>query len=251
MEHPRFDPVGNESRARIVAALLRRGSRKDGSPDRPFFLAAFLLAYVLFVCTYLPINLYSVGRPAHTLYLPGESRLPFIPEFELIYVLGYALPAVAVLAVPDARRFAQLVTGFLLTLAVAYATYLLFPVYLERPDLVPDSLATRMLALEYEDPSYNHFPSLHVALAVLAYLSCRDGLRRRWPLLFLVVGVSISTLFIKQHYVVDLAYGAALALGAWTVAGRWVGRGERRESRHATGERRIHSVGAPAARSGV
>jgi membrane-associated phospholipid phosphatase len=214
-------------------------------------VVAFCAAYVLFVCTYLPINLYTVGRPAHTLYLPGEASLPFIPEFEFIYVLGYALPAVAVLAVPDARRFAQLVIAFLLTLAVAYTTYLLFPVYLERPELVPDSLATRMLALEYEDPSYNHFPSLHVALAVLAYLSCRDGLRRRWPLLLWVVGVSISTLFIKQHYIADLVYGAALALGAWTVAGRWVGRAVAPESPDSSGERRPRLDESPAIRSGV
>lgn len=207
----------------VPAALVHRGSRGDGSPNRPFFLVVFCAAYVFFVCTYLPINLYSVGRPAHTLFLPWERALPFIPEFEFIYALGYAIPVVAVFAIPDSRRFAQLVIGFILTLAIAYTTYLLFPVYLERPDLVPDSLATRMLALEYEDPSYNHFPSLHVAISVLAYLSSRHGLKRKWPFLALVLGVSISTVFIKQHYLVDLAYGAVLAAVAWTIAGRWVG----------------------------
>ena len=224
MRRDRSEPTRAGPLDVVLATLVHRGSRKDGSPNRPFFLAVFCAAYVLFVCTYLPINLYSVGRPAHTLFLPGERALPLIPEFEFIYVLGYAIPVLAVFAMPDSRRFAQLVTALILTLAVAYTTYLLFPVYLERPDLVPDSLATRMLSLEYEDPSYNHFPSLHVAISVLAYLSSRHGLRRKWPFLALVLGVSISTVFIKQHYVADLVYGAALALAAWTIARRRVRR---------------------------
>ena len=96
-----------------LAAIEARGTRPDGSPNRVFFLVAFGAAYVLFVVTYLPINFYSVGRPAHELYLPGESSLPFIPEFEFLYVLGYALPAVAVFTVPSARHFSQLVVAFL------------------------------------------------------------------------------------------------------------------------------------------
>jgi membrane-associated phospholipid phosphatase len=251
MDRKRSDPTGTGWLVKIMAALMRRGSRTDGSPDRRFFLVAFGVAYVFFVCTYLPINLYSVGRPAHTLFLPGERALPFIPEFEFIYVLGYAIPVVAALAMPDSRRFAQLVTGFVLTLAVAYTTYLLFPVYLERPDLVPDSLATRMLSLEYEDPSYNHFPSLHVAISVLSYLSCRRGLRRRWPLLVLVLGVSVSTVFIKQHYIADLVYGAAVAVVAWTIAGRWVGRALAAESPDSSRETRPRLDDLPAARSGA
>ena len=247
-DFPQPTPVGPLDT--VLAALVHRGSRRDGSPNRAFFLVVFGVAYVLFVCTYLPINLYSVGRPAHTLFLPGERALPFIPEFEFIYVLGYAIPVLAVFAMPDSRRFAQLVIGLILTLAVAYTTYLLFPVYLERPDLVPDSLATRMLSLEYEDPSYNHFPSLHVAISVLSYLSSRHGLRRKWPFLALVLGVSISTVFIKQHYFADLVYGAALALAAWTIAGRWVGHAVAAESRGAGRQTRFGLDESPAARTG-
>lgn len=209
--------------ARALASLERRATRADGSPDRGYFARVFAVAYVAFVATYLPINVFSIGRRTHTLWLPGEASLPFIPEFEFVYVLGYLLPAVAVLKLPDARRLARLLLAFLLTLGVAYATYLLFPVYLERPALVVDSPATFFLSLEYGDPSYNHFPSLHIATSLLLYLACRDGLRRSWRVLFtlLLIGIAASTLFIKQHYLADVAYGAALAGAAWRLAGRW------------------------------
>jgi membrane-associated phospholipid phosphatase len=108
-----------------------------------------------------------------------------------------------------------------LAVAVACATYLLFPVYLERPVLEVGSLATYLLSLEYHDPSYNHFPSLHVAISWLVYLACRDAVRLRGVFLVLVIGISISTVFVKQHYAVDVLAGTLLAWGAWTAAGRW------------------------------
>jgi membrane-associated phospholipid phosphatase len=204
----------------LAGALARRATREDGRPDRRFLLAVFVAVYAVFVVTYLAVNLYSVGRPAWSPILPGEARIPFVPAFELVYASGYLLPAVAVLWLPDGERFVRLLLAFGLTLLVAYATYLLFPVYLERPPLVVDSLPTWMLSLEYRDPSYNHLPSLHVAISWLVWLSCRTGVRHPRLLLAWVVAVSLSTLFVKQHFVVDVATGAALAVVAWWVAGR-------------------------------
>jgi membrane-associated phospholipid phosphatase len=188
---------------------------------RPRLAAIMLLAYGLFALSYLSINLYSVGRPAHTLFLPGEARIPFVPAFELFYALGYALPVVAVCRLPDVGALRRLLFSMALTLLVAYGTYLLFPVYFERPRLVVDSPATFLLWLEYHDPSYNHSPSLHVAVAWLIYLAARKG--ARWPgaLLAVVIGIAVSTVFVKQHYLVDIGYGMILSSVAWRVSLRF------------------------------
>lgn len=220
-----------EALRRAGAYLERRGTRPDGGPDRGFFLLVLLAAYALFLCTYLPINLFSVGREAHTLWLPEEKRIPLIPEFEYLYASAYLLPAVAILKIRDAGELVRLVAAFLITLFVAYATYLVFPVYLERPELTVDSLATYLLSLEYLDPSYNHFPSLHVAISVLLFLACRSGVRRPGLFLLVVAGISVSTLFVKQHYIVDVAYGAGLAAGAWKAAGVLLLKAPRRNAR--------------------
>lgn len=209
--------------SRGIDAVCAWAARPDGSvtPAR----AAVLLAagYAAFAATYLPINVLSIRREAHVLYLPGEARVPFVPEFEFLYVLGYGLPVLVVLAVRRAATLRRLLVAFPLTLMIAYTTYLVFPVYLARPVIEPDSLATFLLSLEYRDPSYNHFPSLHVATAWLIYLACRSGVSHPRLLLALVTGVTVSTVFVKQHYVVDLAYGVALARAAWAWAGRRVG----------------------------
>jgi membrane-associated phospholipid phosphatase len=201
--------------------------RGDGSPEPWRALAIVATAYLVFVVTYLPINEFSVGRRAAVLYLPGEERIPFVPEFEFIYILGYLLPVVAVLLIPNVRNIVRMVTAFLLTLCIAYATYLVFPVYLERPILEVDSPATLLLSLEYMDRSYNHFPSLHVAFVWLGYFACRKGLRRPAVFILSAIAVSAATLFIKQHYLVDVLYGLALAAAAWLVSDRILGLLER------------------------
>ena len=88
-------------------------------------LAAVLAGiYALFVATYLPINAFSVGRAAHTLFLPGEERLPFLPIFEYLYVLTYFMPALLIVTVRDYASFQRLVRAYGLTLLTAYTTYL-------------------------------------------------------------------------------------------------------------------------------
>lgn len=232
------------SRLRRAAATLERWvDDGTGRPHRGRTARLAALAYGLFVATWIPLNAFSVGRDAAILYLPGEEALPFVPEFEYLYALGYLLPVIAVFAVPTARGVVRLAVAFLATLTVAYATYLVFPVYLERPELVVDSPSTFLLSLEYEDPSYNHFPSLHVALVWLGWLAAREGLRR--PLLYALaaLGMTVATMFVKQHYFVDLLYGGALAAVAWAAAGVWLER--RSPGKHPVARARPGGAGVP------
>lgn len=220
----------------VVDALARWASAPGGGLDRRRLAVICLAAYLAFAASYLAVNVFSIGRRAHHLWLPGEERIPFVPEFEFLYVLSYVLPLLVVFRLPDVRRLRQAILAFPLMLAVAYTTYLLFPVYLERPALRVDSIATFLLSLEYHDPSYNHFPSLHVATSWFVYFACRDAIPRRGWMVTLLVGVAVSTLFVKRHYLVDVLYGVALAAAAWVTAGRALG-GASRGSASATGPR--------------
>lgn len=176
--------------------------------------------YVVFAVIYLSINAFSVGRDAHTLFLPGEERIPFLPIFEYLYVLTYFVPVVIVMTIRDYAAFRRLMAAFALTMLVACATYLVFPVYFERPHLEVSSLHTWLLSLSYLDKPYNHFPSLHVALSWLAVFASQVSRPARTALAVVAVGISVSTIFVKQHYVADVVYGFALAGLAWRAVRR-------------------------------
>ncbi len=174
--------------------------------------------YVLFAATYLPINAFSVGRAAHTLFLPNEERLPMLPVFEYLYVLTYFLPGLLIFTIRDRETFQRLARAYGLTLLTAYTTYLLFPVYFARPHLEVSSLHTWLLSLEYLDKPYNNFPSLHVALSWLAVHASQASRGSRVGIGVVAAGISVSTVFVKQHYIVDVVYGCALAWVAWWLA---------------------------------
>lgn len=194
-------------------------SDAEGRLRRPRFALVIAAGYVVFAATYLPINLFSVGRPAAVLYLPGEDQIPFLPIFVYPYVLTHLVGALLIVTIRDYARFLRLTRAIALVLLTAYTTYLVFPVWLERPALDITSAHTWLLSVVYQDKSYNHFPSLHVALSWLAVFASQVTPRTRRRLAAVTVGISLSTLFVKQHYIVDGLAGFALALAAWGVVG--------------------------------
>ncbi len=202
----------------LDARLERWLSDATGRVRKPRLAVALAVGYVVFTATYVPINVFSVGRAAHVLFLPGEERLPFLPAFEYLYVITYFIGAFLFVTIRDYARFRRLAVATGLTLLVAYTTYLVFPVYFERPHLEVTSLHTWLLSLEYMDKPYNHFPSLHVALSWLAVLAAQVSRASRVGLGIVAVGISLSTVFVKQHYVVDVLYGCALAGVAWRLS---------------------------------
>ena len=202
----------------LDAGLERWMSDAHGRLRRPRFAVVLAICYALFTATYVSINAFSVGRDAYTLFLPGEERLPFLPIFEYLYVLTYFIAVLLVVTVRDYDTFRRLLRATGLTLLIAYTTYLLFPVYFERPRLEVTSFHTWLLSLEYMDKPYNHFPSLHVALSWLAVFGSQVSRRSRVALYLLAAGISVSTVFVKQHYVADVLYGFGLAWAAWKAA---------------------------------
>jgi len=205
----------------VNTGALFRVTPAVGAPPQPGALACLglvAIGYVVFCITYLPINALTTGRQAHTLFLPGEVAIPLVPVFEFPYASAYVLPLVLVWRRPEAARLGRLVRAFAITLVSAYTIYLLLPVYFPRPTLTGHSLATRLLAFEYLDKPYNNFPSLHVGIAILVAFACADDRRlRRW-LPPLVALIAVSTVFVKQHYILDVLAGAALAIASWRLA---------------------------------
>lgn len=174
-------------------------------------------SYALYITGYLAINRLNALRPARVLFLPGEERLPLVPEFAPLYAAGFLLPILVIAFPPSLPLFLRLLRAFALTAVTAFAIFLAWPVALARPPV--EGRASLLLRLAWLDQPGNCFPSLHVALACLFWLAFRR--RVRWPgaLLALVAGICVSTVLVKQHYAADILAGAVLAFAAWHVAG--------------------------------
>ena len=205
-------------------ATLEHWLTDSGGRLRKRRFAVILMGwYVFFSVTYLASNAFSDGRAAYTLFLPGEEQIPFVPIFEYLYVLTYFIPALLLVTIRDYRSYRHLARAYALTLLVAYSTFLVFPVSVPHPNLEVTSFHTWLLSIEYLDKPYNAFPSLHVASSWLVVFASSVSRRSRLGLGVVAAGISISTVFVKQHYIADVLYGGVLAWIAWRLGSRDAG----------------------------
>ena len=151
---------------------------------------------------------------------PLEESIGFHPEWTWLYQSAYLLlaivPWLGAAAASDLERYAR---GFVLLSFIGFACFLLFPIEGPRPPgAPPGGLYGRLGA--YDRP-LNTFPSLHVGLSVYTAqfgaraMRARLRSRRRRmvnvALAVWILGIAVAAVAIRQHFVVDLPAGAALA----------------------------------------
>lgn len=181
---------------------------------------------VYFLLYFLTENLIPPER-CHVIHSALDDLIPFNEYFAIFYCFWYALLVGSLLYffLYDVDSFKRLQIFIIVTQLVAMLAYILYPsVQLLRPAVMPrDNFLCRVMAFIYAfDTPTGVCPSLHVAYSLgIASVWCRyKGAPRAWKafVIVCVVLISISTAFVKQHSVVDIA--AALPVGL--LAEYWV-----------------------------
>ena len=157
--------------------------------------------------------------------MPIDAHIPFCEWWYIFYVLWYPLLGGVglYLAFRDSKGFKRYMTYIGVSFFTALLLFALFPNGQDlRPDLDTlgrENLFTRLIGVLYaSDTNTNVCPSLHVVGSLAAWFAVlhNDRLRRtRW--VPIVVGVlacliSISTVMIKQHSLLDMIVGVPYAL---------------------------------------
>ncbi len=156
--------------------------------------------------------------PARVRFLPSglEDWVPFRPAFSLVYILLYPIFLLPFLAVRDRAAFRRLVVGYVLMIATCSVAFLVFPVAFDRPVLPPPpyDVGTWILSLVHgSDPAWNCLPSEHCAAAMLASLTVWEANKRLGAFgFFTTVLIGLSTIYTKQHYLVDVLAGYGVSL---------------------------------------
>jgi len=152
-------------------------------------------------------------------------------------------PSTALILLAQRRwaAFRRATMGILVCFYLGYALYVIFPAAPPRIVLLPEfkknlygiphffsTVSAEALSLLPVD-SRAAFPSLHAAISLVALLYAWRYLRWFfWVLLPFAVGLWVSTIYLRHHYVVDLIAGWMLAPVAVWLAPRvdawWAGR---------------------------
>jgi len=142
-----------------------------------------------------------------------DRKIPYVPLFSLVYFSTVPFLFVPFVILSDARQFCWMVACYTVITVVSSLIHVAIPSKIERVEQVTTGGITgRMLRLFQKNfKPYGNFPSMHVGLsvpAVIAYfMGCgilAGSIAAIWAIL-----IALSTLFAKQHYILDVMAGFA------------------------------------------
>jgi membrane-associated phospholipid phosphatase len=180
---------------------------------------------------YIPINRTVQGGVI--LSLPWDEYVPFWPIWAapyLLSILWWMVSFIWAARSMDDARFRAFAVATLVVMLAAYAVFVLYPTYVERPVPVGHSWQVGLVRLIYNNDRLNNaFPSGHVYTTVLIALfwwSWRPKLRWLWVAIAVIV--ILSTLFTGQHNLLDPIGGIVWAYAGYRVGWWWVERTQAR-----------------------
>jgi len=157
---------------------------------------------------YFALAEFAEGRQGFKVPMPAwEKQIPFVPLFVWIYLSIYPLFLLPFLYIRNKEFFRLFSIAYITLMCTCYVIYAYYPTsFTHRPPLAVDSFSTWALSKVYKaDNTWNCFPSMHVAMSLLASLTLLEVHRVRGILaILLTLAISASTVLIKQHYVLDI-----------------------------------------------
>ncbi len=145
-----------------------------------------------------------------------DSLIPFVPIFVVAYALYFPVALLPfVIYWKDYRAYRVMAFSIAAALAIAILVYLVIQTSVIRaqPDPTRNIFNWGVWQVYQLDAPLNAFPSLHVAIPTLATLFVFAKKRRLGIYLApITITIILSTVFIKQHSVLDIIGGLALAI---------------------------------------
>lgn len=171
----------------------------------------------------VPLNIFYVllnnsSRGSSSLVTKFDMATPFIKSFIIPYIAWYPFIflTMAYICYKDKEIFFKTVVSYNLGLIASYITFLFFQTTVPRPELTGNDIMTKLVMLIYgNDEPYNCFPSIHVLTSFLMVKAILAS-KFRSKTSILVISISsiliiASTLFVKQHVILDVFSGILYA----------------------------------------
>lgn len=174
----------------------------------------YLLIWPCYLSRYFLVEALNPAEVYHVIHSPLDDLIPFQEIFLIFYVLWYVsiVGMHLYLALYDVESFRKYSKFLIISFSISTVIFLVYPSCQNlRPTEFPrDNILTKIVGLLYTiDTNTNVFPSEHAigALAVLAAAINTKSLRSPGKITgfaILAVLISVSTVFLKQHSILDV-----------------------------------------------
>lgn len=170
-----------------------------------------ILIYIFLQWLYLPLS----RRPVKYYWkLPLDDRLPLVPEMIIIYLSYFLMFFGGSLILIFSGQFLPFITAMIIAQISGDLFWYFFPNGVRRPKVEGRGMMRNWLKKLYLHDQYdgNAAPSVHVFHALII----GHFLAQLWPQWSMVIYpwvglIVVSTVLIKQHYLVDVLGGVLVA----------------------------------------
>ena len=186
--------------------------------NKHFYLFIYSFVYLIF---FKLVELRTADN-YHNMHHFLDDKIPFneffaIPYFLWFFYIGYVLVKLSIKSKSDfIKAFTYIFGGMTIGLVI----FLIYPTTQGlRPEIMPrDNVLTELVHFLHRiDTPTNVCPSLHVydsvgaCIAVMLAKDCFNYVEK-YAAVFLTISISLSTLFIKQHSVIDVFWGLVMSV---------------------------------------
>ncbi len=189
-----------------------------------------LLYWPIFGLFFCYVERFSSVTYYHPMHSVLDDYIPFCEWFLIPYLLWFVFLIGMLLYgfFYDIDAFVNYMRFIIVSYTITMVIYLIYPTCQElRPtEFERDNIFTRFIRGFYNfDTNTNVCPSIHVIGSVAVALSAwhsRKFSTKRWRVVFVVTAflISVSTVFLKQHSIIDVAAAVPVCLVSWFVTYR-------------------------------
>lgn len=178
-------------------------------------MSLILLLALLFLSAilYFPLN---IRKPKYFWEIIIDKYIPFIPPLIIPYLTLYLFITVSFILLWPKIIFESFVVALLVVNLSAAIFWYRFPNGVKRPVVKGKSWLLSLVRLAYNhDKEGNAFPSAHVYYSTVCAIYLWQAFPQiGWPVIVWGGTISISTVFVKQHYLIDILGGLFWAFTA-------------------------------------
>lgn len=187
-----------------------------------WFYLLFVILYIAYF--FLVEHIVSPEKGYYSIHCALDDLIPFCEYFAPLYYAWYVFMGAVGLYLlfqkDEQETFVRYIKFLMISFFLSPTFCLFFPNGQDlRPTSFPrDNVFTQMMILIYQaDTNTNVFPSMHVIGSFGALFAMKDSKKlssRGWMILgsVLAVLISISTVFVKQHSVIDIFGGLGMVV---------------------------------------
>ncbi|GAA0133248.1 phosphatase PAP2 family protein [Paenibacillus sp. YSY-4.3] len=163
-----------------------------------------------------------------SLMIPWDDHIPFISAFIIPYILWYPFIISMLFAyfIKNKTTYYRTLLTLCLGLVASYITFFFYQTTVGRPEITETGLTYWLVNFIYmTDGPYNCFPSIHVLTSYLmlkGLAECNWSALSKWTIIIASWTITASTVFVKQHVLLDIVGAIVLVEVLYFVVRRWV-----------------------------